>query len=132
MLTNQELNDRQLKWFGLSLGGLIAVFGGIAYWKFSAEKTAWGLVIVAVVLTIIYYVIPSTRRPIFRVFRMITYPIQLVMTFVVLGIVYYGLLTPIGWIMRLRGLNLSKKSDAESLWNQRDEDIESSRYFKTY
>lgn len=132
MLPDQELDDRQLKYFGASLGALLGVFACLAYWRFASVEAAWALVAASIVLTSVYYLIPQTRRSIYQGFRKITYPIQVVMTYVVLGVVYYGLLTPIGWVLRAKGVNLRKKSESESLWRKREVASEPSRYFKTY
>ena len=132
MFVQQDLTDRQLKYFGASLGALVLAFAFLAHWKWGADRVAIVLAVIAVGLTIAYYVFPGTRRSIYKGFVWITRPIQLVMTALVLGVVYYGVLTPIGFFLRIGGVNLRKKQESESLWANRKDQNEPSGYFKTY
>lgn len=136
MLKPQRLTDRQLRWFGLSLGGLPLAIAAVMAWR-HAGLSAWtiGLGSLAVGTWLVYYGLPHLQRPIYDGFLRITYPIQLVMTGVILGGVYYVVLTPIGWWLRFRGydpLSLRKPDAATSYWQPRREPAEADRYFKTF
>ncbi|TWU06392.1 SxtJ family membrane protein [Stieleria varia] len=132
MFAQQELTDQQLKYFGLSLSGLLLALAAVTYWTWHAGIVAAGLVIGAVVLLAIYYATASARRPIYRGFRIITFPIQWMMTWIVLGLVYFLVLTPIGLVLRLAGKSLRQKYPDSSLWQPRTKEDEPSGYFKTY
>ncbi|QDT09055.1 hypothetical protein [Planctomycetes bacterium K23_9] len=129
----RELNDQQLRYFGASLAGLFVAFGAVAYWNWQANSVAAGLTAFGVILAAIYYLAPNTRRPIYRGFAAVTKPIQVVATIIILAIVYYGILTPIGVILQCSGRGL--RSDAphsDSFWTDCKTASKPSRYFDTY
>ncbi|NND99622.1 MAG: hypothetical protein HKN47_20080 [Pirellulaceae bacterium] len=129
----QELNDRQLRYFGASLAALLWVFAAVAYWKWNSANIATALTVSGLLLIGVYYLIPNTQRGIYNAFRKITHPIQVVMTIIILGIVYYLVLTPIGLLLRLGGYGLKRQNDGQtSHWSKRDRPNQASRYFDTY
>jgi hypothetical protein len=128
-----QVSDRQLRYFGLSLAALLIAFAAIAHWKWQSPTVAGVLLGLAVVLLVVYYAVSATRRPIYRAFRTLTYPIQFFMTTVILAIVYFGIVTPIGLMLRLRGIGIRARDEVkESHWVARQETSEPSSYFNTY
>ncbi len=128
-----ELSNHQLRYFGGSLALSLVAFAALARWKWQSPATAVALLAIALFLATIYYAVPATRRPTYRVFRAITYPVQLIMTAVILAAVFFGILTPIGLVLRLRGINLRKKAKAaDSHWTAKGEPAAPSSYFNTY
>lgn len=137
MLPPQPLTDRQLRWFGLSLSGLILILGILISWRWQTTIPVVVGSILAAVLSTVFYAVPSSRRPIHRAFSVLVYPIQYVATIVILGIVYFGIVTPIGIFLRLRRYDpLARKgggdSPVESFWIRREPPPPDDRYFKTY
>ena len=140
MLSPQTLSDRQLRWFGISLSSLIMVLGLLISWRSQITFIAIIAAVISVVLSAVFYLIPSSRRPIHRGFSTCVYPIQYVVTVVLLALVYFGLLTPIGVFLRLRGydpLNRRRETDPSadspvSHWVKREPSPPNERYFKTY
>ena len=83
----------------------------------------------------VYYVVPKTQLAIIRGFRILTWPIQSVVSIVLLGILFYLIVTPIGLLLRLFGRDpLAKRPNAEltSYWSRYPVDKNSSRYFRLY
>jgi hypothetical protein len=72
------------------------------------------------------------RKWVERQFKRLTLPIRWLVTLVLLGILYYLVVTPIGFFLRLRGRDLRKDSSgSRSQWIRTpDRDVES--YFRTY
>jgi hypothetical protein len=133
MFAQHELNDRQLRYFGMSLAMLLLAFAALAFWKWQSPTIAAALGLLALLLLAVYYGIRSARRPIYRGFRAITYPIQVAATVVILAVIYFGILTPIGLMLRLRGGGVrAEPENRDSYWTPRQESIEPSRYFDTY
>jgi uncharacterized protein YjeT (DUF2065 family) len=138
MFIYQELDSRQLRYFGASLVSLIAIFSGLAYWKWEQTWIAISLAVFAVILGLFYYLIPSTQRTIYNRFRTIVSPIQIIVTAILLAVVYYGVLTPIGLLIRIAGISIrSSQNDADSrhsdtYWSDRSDTPPPSRYFDTY
>ena len=112
---------------------MLLVAAGLAQWKWQANRIALGLLVIATALALVYYAVPVIQRSIYRAFRWLTTPIQLVMSVVILAVVYYGVVTPIGLILRLFGMGIgSKPTGSQSHWVPRKSDSEASRYFDTY
>ena len=133
MFHHQELSDRQLKFYGISLVALVFVFAALAKWRWSADVVASAMAIGGVALGAVYYGIPSTQRSIYHGFRTLTTPIQLVASAIILAIVYYVVLTPIGIALRLRGFGVQNlDGDQSSYWSDHRSPTDSSRYFDTY
>lgn len=132
---NRPVSDSQLRWFGLSLASLIFILGLIVYWRFKLGIAAAIGSVLAVLLLAVFYGIPGSRRPIHGGFSACVYPIQLVVSVVLLGIVYFGVITPIGFLLKIRGydpLRRKKQEHVDSFWIQRRAPKSDDRYFKTY
>lgn len=140
MLPPQPLTDRQLRWFGISLSGLVLVLGMLISWRWQTSIAVLVASILALILSTVFYAAPSSRRPIHRAFSICVYPIQFVATVLILGIVYFGIVTPIGMFLRLRrydplnrkGRIESPTNTTESFWVKRDPPPPDERYFKAY
>ena len=133
MLSQSMLSDRQLRYFGLSLAALFLAFAGLAFWKWQATAVGAILVVIATLLVLVYYLVPSSQRPIYGAFRKVTTPIQIVMTVILLAVVYFLVLTPIGWMLRWSRVNIRRKSkDYQTFWVKGGKPSELSRYFDTY
>jgi uncharacterized protein YjeT (DUF2065 family) len=138
MFAHQELDSRQLRYFGASLVALIAIFSMLAYWKWEQTWIAVALAVFAVILGLFYYLIPSTQRKIYNRFRTIVSPIQIVVTAILLAVVYYGVLTPIGLLIRVAGISVrsspndSSSTQSGTYWANRPDTPPPSRYFDTY
>ncbi|SRR6056297_725447 len=136
MLSTRKLTDRQLFWFGGSLSGMIFAFAMLALFRW--ESQSWAVILSGAALSLggLFYGIPEYRRPIYEAFLKLTYPIQWVVTTVLLGIVYFGVLTPIAGLLRLRRYDPLERHgvppDDGSYWKQRDAPASSNSYFKTY
>jgi hypothetical protein len=94
---------KEIRQFGLILGVILAgVFGLVVPWAKGATLPVWPWV-PAVVLWLAVAFLPGWLRPVYRVWMRLAMVINVVITRVVLGIVYYLIVFPIGWVMRLTG-----------------------------
>jgi hypothetical protein len=78
---------------------------------------------------------PSFIRPIYVGAMVITFPIGWTISRVLLGLIYYGLITPIALIFRLIGrdaLYLKHHSDAKTYWLPKVISTDPKRYFRMY
>ena len=127
-------SDRDLRFFGLALLAFFALLGGILRYHLGPNPVSKGLWITGAVVVALYYVIPGLRRPVFLGWSYITYPLGWFLSFLVLLLTYYLVLTPIGWLRRLaRGDPLARTPDADraSYWEER-ESSDSDRYFRQF
>jgi hypothetical protein len=93
---------RQLRDFGLLVGG---VFGAIGLWPLlwrQESPRTWAMTLF-VVLVLPALVAPSILAPAYRAWMMLAEVLAWVNTRILLGVVFYGVVTPIGLVMRLVG-----------------------------
>ena len=128
-------SKKELAWFGLLLLAFLGLVG-LLVWRatgtLAASRYIWG---VGVVLAAIYYAVPPLRLPMFKGWMYAAYPIGWVVSHVLLGLIYFGLLTPIGFLMRVFGYDpMERRFDrtAATYWIERERQIDAERYFKQF
>lgn len=131
-----EASAKELAWFGV---GLLAAAGvaGVMLWRATGEIAASQYVWSGgVLVSVVYYLVPPWRRPIFLGWMYATYPIGWVMSHVLLALIYFGILTPIGCVMRVVGydpLARRRESARRSYWTERERRAaDPSRYFRQF
>jgi hypothetical protein len=119
---------RQLRQFSAMLAALILILGVARHWP-----SGW--IGVGVALGLAGLVLPSIARPIFVGWMLAVSPIRWIVSKVLLGLVFYGLVTPIGLVLRLMGHDpLRRRPDlsANSYWEPKPGPGEASAYFRQY
>lgn len=92
----------------------------------------WGL---AVLGRLVGLAAPSLLRPVFVGLSLATWPIGWVVSHLLLAIVYYGTVTPIGWLRRRRGedpLQRTIDRQAPSYWSPARVNSRPDRYFRQF
>jgi hypothetical protein len=93
---------RQLRHFGYLVGG---IFGLIGLWPLvwrHQNPRLWALAL-AVALVVPALVAPRILAPVYRVWMAAGEVLAWINTRILLGLVFYGIVTPIGLVMRLTG-----------------------------
>jgi len=132
---NRQPSAKDLFWFGLLLPLFVAILGAILRWQWGLPTAAWVVWIVGGVLAALFALVPPLRRPLYVGWMLAVFPIGWLVSHVVLGVVFYIVLTPIGLLMRLVGRDpLHRRFDrqARSYWIERHKEIDSSRYFRQF
>ena len=133
---NTDPTRRQLNQFGFIWLGFLTLFGGLAYFKFDNAGLASWLWVAAMVVPIFGWLVPAIMRLVFLGMSYLAWPIGFVVSHVVLAVVYYLVLTPIGLLTRLFGYDSMKKRfdpEAESYWIERSpEAVDPKRYFRQF
>ena len=133
---NTDPTRRELKQFGFIWMGFVAFFGVIAFFKFDNPSLARGLWVAAVVVPVVGWVFPRFMRWVFLGMSYLAWPIGFVVSHVVLAMVYYLVLTPIGLLTRLFGYDSMKRgfdSEATSYWSERPASAaEATSYFRQF
>ena len=91
----------QLRKFGLLVGG---IFCAIGLWPAvirGAGPRSWALV-VGVLLLVPSLLAPRVLAPVYRIWMTVGEALGWINTRILLGVVFYGLITPMGLIRRLR------------------------------
>ena len=135
MRVERHPSRKQLIVFGL----LWLVFFG--FWGTVSWREA-GLSRETLVLWSLAWIIPATGliRPVilratFIIASYITLPIGLVVSWIILMVIYYLILTPIGIVLRMTGYDPMRRNfnpDAETYWVPRNPGTDSERYFKQF
>jgi hypothetical protein len=103
MRTLTPQNGKELREFGLGLALLITlVFWGLLPWLSDRPRPAWPLAAGALLGTAAL-AWPVAIYPVYRVLLPVARVVGVVNTWLLLGAVFFGMLLPIGWVLRLLG-----------------------------
>lgn len=124
----------ELRKFGLTVGAAFAVFGGISWWRGHeiAPRVLW---VLAGSLMVPGLVFPTILGPVQRGWMRLAAFLAHVNTRIILTALYYVVITPVGFIMRLfrDPLNRSWKDPKESTWVKRTaEPVDPTRYERQF
>ena len=110
------LEAREGRKFGLTVGTAFLVFGGIALWR-SREFPAQVLWGIGGLLILGAALMPAKLKPVERAWMAMALQISRVTTPILMGIVYFLVLTPIALLMRsTKGNPLVHRTDATGYW----------------
>lgn len=121
IMTNKEITTKDLKQFGVALSIILGIFGGIHFLKGHVSAYPWFFWI-ALTILFLGVIVPRFLRPIFIVFTKIAHAIGWFNTRVILVIVYYLVLTPIGLVLKIFGkdiLDIKAKENTQTYWKER-------------
>jgi hypothetical protein len=126
---------RRLRQFGVLL---VLFVGLIAFWQWRsgmAGVVAGSMVGVATILTAIGWFAPAVLRFVYVTWLIAVSPIGWVISHLVMAVIFYLVLTPIGFIMRVAGHDpMQRRFDpaAKTYWKRRPEQADSRRYFRQF
>ena len=131
---NKNPAARELKIFGLLFAVFFGLLGAMFWWHgwYNAATIVWYS---AAFILVAYLIVPQVRQPIYLIWSYALYPIGYVITLVLMGVVFYLVITPTGLLMRLFGRDpLSRKfrPGDSTYWIRRREDASLDRYFRQY
>jgi hypothetical protein len=100
--TEQQLTEKDLRQFGLLVGGVFSVIG---FWPFvfrSESPRLWALVLGGL-LMILGGIAPQSLRQVHAGWMKIGHVLGAINTKIILGLIYYLLIAPMGIVMRSLG-----------------------------
>jgi hypothetical protein len=106
--------SQQLRAFGLTVGG---IFGAIGLWPavVSSEAVRLWAVVLGGLLLLLALVWPRSLRLVYRVWMWLGEGLGWINSRMILGVIFYGLFTPAGLLMRLRGYDpLRRRSEPDA------------------
>jgi|TARA_B100000315_G_scaffold59528_1_gene54002 multisubunit Na+/H+ antiporter MnhG subunit len=119
-IKNIKSEKSDFRKFGITVGIILIIVGGFLYWK---EKESFQILLTAgVVLLILGLTIPVILKPIYWVWMIFATIIGWFMTKLILSLLFYVILTPIGLIPRLIGkqfIGLKWNKKYSTYWNYR-------------
>ena len=101
-MTTVSHDPKALRHFGLIVGGVFAVIG---VWPtvVRGQTPRWWAVALGVALVVPALLWPRGLRPAYRVWMSIGDVLAWINTRIILGLVFFGMVTPIALVLRLRG-----------------------------
>ena len=132
---NRNPNPKELHVFGLLLVGFSLGVGLLLHFRFQAGQTAIAAVAAGWSLACLYFLFPPLRKPIYLGWMYATFPIGWTVSNIVLAVVFYAVLSPIGLVMRLLGrdsMNRRFDRQASTYWSQRHPPESIKRYFQQF
>ena len=126
-------SSSQLRWFGLVLLITAGIVGSVLFWRFGLVSAACLVFGLAISIVIPYYLVPRLRVPIFRSWMRLVMPIGWLVTRLLLGSVYFLLVTPMGVVSRLFGRDVLGRRPGKSTgsrWQAHDPGGDTDRYFR--
>ncbi len=124
--------DKTLRQFA---GLCLIIFGGLAIVDTQfRDRPTYALVegVLAVVLGPLGLIAPRAMKPVWVVFNLVAFPIGFVVSTVILGVLYYGVFTPIGLAFRVSGRDvlMLKRTDRPSYWTPKPAARDPREYFR--
>ncbi len=115
------MDRKALRNFGLLMACVLLITGGFLWWRSAA--TGSYVLGAAVLFAVISFAAPISLKAPYRVWMIFALILGWVMTRVILTLVYYLVLTPIGIAGRLFGeqfLHLKRSEESATYWVRRD------------
>lgn len=132
---NLNPSDRDLRTFGLLLGVFSPTLGWLICRRF-ALPTPWvGLAIVCATLIVTSLTVPHLLRWVYIVWNTAVFPIGWIVSHLVLAVVYWGVMTPIGLVLRALGKDPMQRGfdgQATTYWRRRIPRSDPKSYFRPF
>jgi len=132
---NLNPSKKELRTFGLCALAFLALVGWIVFRRSGSMPMGASIAGFGFVLAVLGFAVPKALRPVWVALMVINYPIGWVITHVVMEIIFYLVVTPVGIIMRLTGRDPMERAfdrTAKTYWKPRRTDPDSARYFRQY
>jgi hypothetical protein len=96
------MENKQFRAFGVTVGGIFALLGcWPVLWRGEAPRL-WSLGLAGALLLPALLAPGSLKYP-YRLWMRLGHLLGRVNTRVLLGVIFYGVFTPVAWVLRLRG-----------------------------
>lgn len=129
-----KADNKTLRNYGLTMAVPIVIIAAILLWKGKASAPYFfGL---AVLFALLGLALPRILKPLYVAWMALAFVLSVVMTYVILTVFFYLIMTPAGLILRILGKDLLSRKfpgGKESYWvaaHRYDDEIE--RYSKPY
>ena len=133
-IKNIKSEKSDLRKFGITIGVILLIIAGFLFWK---EKESFQILLAfGITFCIFGIVIPFILKPIYWVWMIFSIILGWIMTRVILSLLFYIILTPIGLILRLFGkqfLELRWDKSKKSYWKYiTNEKLQNENYEKQF
>lgn len=132
---NWTPSNRDLRVFAVVQLIAASAVAWLVHKRLGWDSVAIGVAAISVVGMIAGMASPQWLRPLFVGWMLAAYPLGWVMSHVLVAIVFYGVVTPIGLLLRATGrdaLQLSPQPGADTYWSVRPKQSDTARYFRQF
>ena len=91
--------------------------------------------VLAVAVGVLGLAWPRRIKPVFVAWMAVALPIGWIVSRVTLGVLFYGLFTPVAWTLRLKGrdeLGLKQQPEVTSYWHRKPSATDKSQYLRQF
>ena len=123
-IKNIKTNKEEIRKFGFLIGGVLIAISIFMLWK--ALFFYQFVFVIGAIFIISGFFIPMVLKPIYIIWMTFATILGWIMTRVILAILFYLIVTPIGLIAKIFGvkfLDLSWNKNVNSYWNKRDKKV---------
>jgi len=127
------LSDRELRWFAGLWFPVLCGMAGLFAVRHGAAPIAIAVWLSGAIVAVAGLLRPRIMRPLYRTLTWLTFPIGWVLSHVLLLVLYYIVITPLGVLVRLFHDPMERSFDkgATSYWTPR-ESAAPDRYFRQF
>jgi hypothetical protein len=133
---NWHPKRRELRWFaGLWFPLFWGIVGGMIWRATGSLSVPLAVWVPAALLAVVGTIWPRLIRPLFIGMTIAVLPIGFVISHILMAVIYFGLVTPLGLVMRLLRFDpMQRRADpnAETHWIELPPPAEKSRYFRQF
>ena len=115
-----RLSPKEGRKFGVLVGGVFLVIGGISRWR-GHETVPFVLWALGGTLVLGGLLIPGHLGPVYRAWMGLAHLLSKITTPILMGVIYYLVLTPVGAVRRMFGHNSLVRPRGDSFWIDRPE-----------
>ena len=109
--------------FALQVGGAFLLIGALLWWR--ARWSAPVFASIGALLVFAGFVVPDRLGPLERVWMRVGYLLGRVMGPITLALIYFLVVTPLGWLRRRLGGSTLVRPDGASFWIEKAPDDDS-------
>ncbi len=132
---NLNPSRKELKAFSIGLVIFGAIVGGIVYRHSEKATAAVTIIAITTTLGVIGFLAPALIRYVYVPWVVAAYPIGWTVSHLVMAAIFYGLITPMGLVMRLCGRDPMRRAfdrSAKTYWIARPTNQATNRYFRQF
>jgi len=119
-IKNIQSQKSDIRKFGITIGLFLMILAGFLFWR---GKESFEIFLVSgLVLLVLGLTIPAVLKPIYWIWMVLAVILGWIMTRVILSLLFYVVITPIGLFSRLSGnsfLDLKWDKSKDTYWNYR-------------
>ena len=135
MHTNRELTPGELRLFGVLQLVFLGLIGVMVLHRTGSWTLASVVWTVTLLLSVFYYALPTAQHMVFQAWMTLVYPLGWIISHTLLVMLFYGVITPIGWLLRLchyDSLQRQLDRSTRTYWTAHHTVEDTKRYFQQF